>query len=72
MIAPELGVHLITYAECFHGGRNEAFCVGYTPRATIHDIDLCGAYTTALAHIRVPDWAAAEVTRDVDDPDRDR
>ena len=53
VIAPEIGVHLVTFAECYHGGRNEAFTVGYTPRATIHDIDLCGAYTTALAHIRV-------------------
>ncbi len=58
VIAPELGDHLITFAECFHGGRNEAFCVGYTPRTTIHDIDLCGAYTTALAHIREPAWAS--------------
>ena len=65
VIAPEIGVHLVTYAECYHGGRNEAFRIGYTQRTTIYDVDLCGAYTTALAHVRVPDWAAAEVTHDV-------
>jgi hypothetical protein len=65
VIAPEVGVHLTTFAEAYHGRRNEVFAVGYTPRTAIYDIDLCGAYTTALAHIRAPDWAAAEVTHDV-------
>ena len=32
-ILPEFGDHITTFAECFHGGRNEAFSVGYTPRA---------------------------------------
>ena len=61
-IAPEVGDHLTTFAECFHGGRNEAFWVGYTPRTTLHDVDLCGAYATALAHIREPGWGDAAVT----------
>ena len=39
-------------------GGTRRSAVGYTPRATIHDVDLCGAYTTALAHIREPDWGS--------------
>ncbi len=65
-IAPEVGDHLTTFAECFHGGANEAYWVGYTPRTRLLDVDLCGAYSTALAQIREPAWGDAAVTRDVD------
>ncbi len=63
-ILPEFGDHITTFAECFHGGRNEAFSVGYTPRGRIFDVDLKAAYTTAMAQIAIPDWRRAEVTHD--------
>ena len=50
-------------AQCFHGGRSEAFAVGFSPPGReVFDLDLCGAYTTAMALIRVPNWATARYT----------
>ena len=47
-------------AQCYHGGRNEAFAVGYSPAGReVFDLDLCGAYTTAMALISVPNWPTA-------------
>ena len=37
------------FADCYHGGRNEAYYAGFTPQGDITDIDICGAYTTAMA-----------------------
>ena len=51
---------------CFHGGRNEAMACGISHRAEWNDYDLIGAYTTALAVIRMPDWDAAYPSTDVD------
>ena len=35
-------------SNCYHGGRNEAFYLGYTPIGTkLYDVDLTSAYTTA-------------------------
>jgi hypothetical protein len=42
--------------ECYHGGRNEAFFFGPTDFDWWTDIDLAGAYSTAMAAIRIPDW----------------
>ena len=37
-------------SNCYHGGRNEAFYLGYTPIDTkLYDVDLTSAYTTAMA-----------------------
>ena len=64
-IAPEVGDHLTTFAECFHGGRNEAFWVA-TRQGRRSMTSTCGAYATALAHIREPGWGDAAVTRNLD------
>ena len=40
-------------AQCYHGGRNEALSVGFSPVGrTVYDLDLVAAYTTAMAMIR--------------------
>jgi hypothetical protein len=50
-------------AQCYHGGRNEAFAVGFSPAGReVFDLDLCGAYTTAMALISVPNWPTARYT----------
>jgi hypothetical protein len=53
-------------AQCYHGGRNEALSVGFSPAGReISDLDLTSAYTTALAMIRQPDWSTARNTTDI-------
>ena len=53
-------------AQCYHGGRNEALSVGFSPEGReIYDLDLTSAYTTGLAMIREPDWSTARYTTDV-------
>jgi hypothetical protein len=60
---PNLVGKLELAAQCYHGGRNEAFAVGFSPEGRkVFDLDLCGAYTTAMAQIRVPDWQTARYT----------
>ena len=50
-------------AGCYHGGFNSIFYVGYSPPGRpVLDIDLRGAYTTALAAISWPDWFSARYT----------
>jgi hypothetical protein len=51
-------------SECYHGGRNEAYYFGFTPFNTWTDYDLAGAYTTAMAGIKVPDYARLYETKD--------
>ena len=53
-------------ADCYHGGRNEAYEVGYSEPGEITDIDIAGAYTTAMAAIRTPDWKQLEETREIE------
>jgi hypothetical protein len=54
-------------SNCYHGGRNEAFRVGLSPEGVmLYDVDLKGAYATALAMMRVPDWPSATATTDID------
>ena len=53
-------------AQCYHGGRNEAFAVGFSPVGReVFDLDLCGAYTTAMGLISVPNWSTARYTNSV-------
>ena len=53
-------------AQCYHGGRNEAVSVGYSPEEReIYDLDLTSAYTTALAMIREPNWSTARYTTNI-------
>jgi len=54
------------FADCYHGGRNEAYYAGFTPEGVITDLDICGAYTTAMAAIRTPDWRKAADTTEID------
>ena len=53
------------FADCYHGGRNEAYYAGLTPEGVITDIDICGAYTTAMAAICTPDWNGAIDTNEI-------
>lgn len=54
-------------AECFHGGRNETFWIGPTPKGTpLYDLDLGGCYPSCMAHIRMPDFESREFTTDLD------
>jgi hypothetical protein len=55
-------------AQCYHGGKNIAFALGFSPEEReLVDVDLKSAYTTALALIRVPDWNSARQTMDLVD-----
>ena len=42
--------------EAYHGGRNEAYMFGLTHDDFWTDLDLAGAYSTAMAAIKLPDW----------------
>lgn len=53
--------------ECYHGGRNEAFCCGYTPIETWYDYDLPSAYTTALINIHPLNYDGYFQTTNVND-----
>ncbi|MDU8943485.1 DNA polymerase [Ovoidimarina sediminis] len=53
--------------ECYHGGRNEAFCFGPSHFDFWTDIDISGAYSTAMAAIRTPDWEKLYHTKKVKD-----
>jgi hypothetical protein len=57
--------HFSFFADCYHGGRNEAYTVGYSDVGDIIDIDLAGAYTTAMAGIQTPDWGKTIVTIEI-------
>ncbi len=52
--------------ECYHGGRNEQFFFGAGKEGVWNDYDLCGAYTTAMLTIGLPDWTRLHPTRDQD------
>ena len=47
---------------------NTIYHVGYSPLGReVLDVDLAGAYTTALAAIGWPDWASSRYTKSLDD-----
>jgi hypothetical protein len=52
-------------ADCYHGGRNEAYEHGII-RGRFTDMDLRGAYTNAMAAFREPDWAKVTHTADIE------
>ena len=62
---PDFRDHEGFFADCYHGGRNEAYFAGFTPEDVITDIDIRGAYTTAMATIHTPDWRGAIDTTDI-------
>lgn len=52
--------------ETYHGGRNEQYLFGAGEVNDWVDWDLCGAYTTAMALLGMPDWSGIYHTRDLD------
>ena len=54
-------------SECYHGGRNEQFWFGPSRIDDWTDYDLSGAYPTAMALIRLPDWKKARFTTNIHD-----
>jgi hypothetical protein len=55
----------------YQGGRNEAFMFGFTEVGWWYDYDLAGAYSTAMAAIRMPDWSGIKVSHNVEDYQHD-
>lgn len=53
--------------ECYHGGRNEAFMFGASEEDDWRDIDLVGAYSTAMATVGMLDWDNIKETTDIND-----
>jgi hypothetical protein len=53
--------------ECYHGGRNEQYFFGASEIGDWTDFDLCGAYTTAMALIGMPQWGLIRTTKDVNE-----
>ena len=55
-------------ASAYHGGLNSIYHVGYSPIGRdVFDIDLSGAYTTALAAMGWPDWDSTRQTTSLAD-----
>lgn len=62
-----VSLHLPLASEAYHGGRNEQFWFGPGFEDVWYDYDLSGAYPTAMALIRTPDWDAVRATCDPHD-----
>lgn len=58
-------LHAPLATECYHGGRNEQFWFGPSHESIWTDYDLSGAYPTAMANIRTPDWQGMRLCADV-------
>lgn len=63
---PEVHMWLSFVTECYHGGRNEQYIFGAGEVNDWIDWDLCGAYTTAMALLGMPNWSGISHTRDLD------
>jgi len=64
---PELSLHQQLLIECFHGGRNEAYAFGPSEIDEWLDVDLCSAYTTALASAGLPQWKECHASTNIND-----
>ncbi|WP_370598776.1 DNA polymerase [Plesiomonas shigelloides] len=53
--------------NAYHGGRNECFMMGVTPKSTWYDYDLAGAYTTGLLDILQPDYTSVRLSHEPTD-----
>ena len=53
--------------EAYHGGRNEAYMFGFTELDNWVDLDLGGAYSTALSAIKIPDYNNTSVSTKASD-----
>ena len=69
VVKPVLIRHLFESlaSECFHGGLNVQFLFGAGPIGTWFDVDLVGAYTTAMSMIGMPDWQRLRSSTNLDD-----
>ena len=63
----EVDLHYTLATEAYHGGRNEAYMFGPTDDDFWTDVDLSGAYSTAMAAIKVPDWKNLKTTKNLQD-----
>lgn len=54
--------HMALAKECYHGGRGEQFWFGPGKPSNWTDYDLSGAYPTAMALMKLPDWRNAQVS----------
>jgi hypothetical protein len=61
-VYPEAATALLMAASAYVGGRNEAFVFGPHHEGPYLDYDLKGAYSSAMAAIRMPDWKATRQT----------
>jgi hypothetical protein len=59
---PLYDLHREVPTAAFHGGRNECFWFGPTPKGLWFEHDIASAYPIALATIRLPDYERAFVT----------
>ena len=53
--------------NAFAGGRNETYCFGPSPERDFVDLDLAGAYVSALATLGLPQWDRLRSTCNLDD-----
>lgn len=67
VLIQELHEHEPTAVEAYHGGRNEAYLFGPSPLDDWYDIDLKGAYSTALASVGTPLWGKLRSTTNLSD-----
>ena len=63
---PGLAPQLATFANAYHGARNECFEAGLSEVVPIFDIDITAAYATAMTAFPFPDWERLAVTTAVD------
>lgn len=67
VLIEELHEHEPLAVEAYHGGRNEAFLFGPSIVDDWYDIDLKGAYSTALASVGMPLWEKLRSTTEAKD-----
>ncbi|MDP0495707.1 MAG: DNA polymerase [Verrucomicrobiota bacterium JB024] len=67
----EVHENLEFVTECYHGGRNESYFFGASPEDTWRDIDLVGAYSTAMASMGLLEWTKLRLTTTLDDYQHD-
>jgi len=63
----ELSHHIPFITESYHGGRNEQYWFGPGFEDNWIDIDLAGAYPTAMSLIGMPDWRAIRDSTRIED-----
>src|SRR5712664_3836316 len=60
--------HNVGFAtECYHGGRSEQMWFGPSEITDFSDYDLAGAYPTAMAMLKAPNWTSIRQTKDINE-----